>query len=89
MENGQTNGTEHPLRVCVFDNMRVRSHIFSRLFSQHSQLKQIYHPYLMPSFLGPARIQVHFDHPPRRRREIEVDWQPLYVKVSLLRVQYV
>ena len=43
MEN-QANGFHYPLRVFVFDNLRVRSHIFSRMFSEHSELKHVYHP---------------------------------------------
>lgn len=75
----QSNGTSHPLRVFVFDNMRVRSHIFGRLFSEHPDLEQIYHPFLMPSFLGPERMQRHFKHSAVRRKEIEEGWAPLYV----------
>ena len=76
----QTNGTHTPLRVVVFDNMRVRSHIFSRLFSRHPLLKQVYHPYLTPAFIGPERITARIKHSERRRQEVEEEWLPLYVQ---------
>lgn len=76
----QTNDSKHPLRVVVFDNMRTRSHIFSRIFSEHPQLQQVYHPYLECSFLGPERMTPYLKHSERREKEITEDWAPIYVK---------
>ena len=75
----QTNEHTHPLRVCVFDNMRARSHIFARLFSEHPQIQQVYHPFMMASFLGPERMTAHTKHSERREKEVNEDWLPLYV----------
>ena len=72
--NGQA-----PLRAFTFDNLRSRSHIFYRLFSQHPQVTQHYHPFMTALFLGPERIQVHFKHSEIRRKEITETWAPKYV----------
>lgn len=75
-----TNSTPPPLRVVVFDNMRVRSHLFSRLFSEHPAFEQIYHPFLMPAFMGPEKLTVKLRHSEARRKQVEEDWAPIAVK---------
>jgi hypothetical protein len=56
-----------------------RSHIFTRLFSQHPELSQIWHPYVMNAFLGPDRIVARLRHPEDRQREVMVDMAPMFV----------
>ena len=75
----QTNGVHNPLRVVVFDNMRNRSHIFSRLWSLHDAVSQIWHPYVTTAFVGPDRIVARLRHSEERQREVMVDWEQLFV----------
>ena len=75
----QTNGVNNPLRVVVFDNMRNRSHIFSRLWSLHPDLDQIWHPYVTTGFLGPDLVFARLRHSEIRQREAIADWAPMFV----------
>lgn len=75
----QSNGVRTPLRVVVFDNMRSRSHIFSRLFSEHPELGLVWHPYVMTGFLGPDRTVARLRHSEARQREVMNDWAPMFV----------
>ncbi|KAK5163441.1 uncharacterized protein LTR77_010623 [Saxophila tyrrhenica] len=68
-----------PLRVVVFDNLRVRSHLFARLFSEHPRFSQIYHPFMMAGFLGPEGVLPKLRHSETRSKELAEDWQPLWV----------
>lgn len=56
-------------RIWVFDNMRARSHVFFRLFSQHPQLHQIYHPYL-PASIGACQYHDKPRHSAARTEEL-------------------
>lgn len=72
----QMNGADekhHSLRVIVFDNLRNRSHIFTRLFSQHPQFIQCWHPYVNCTFFGPDRITTRLRHGEARHKEVMVD----------------
>src|ERR1700710_2136633 len=49
-------------RVYVFDNPRSCSQLFNKLFEEHSQLLQIFHPLYPAASFGPEKIWAGLKH---------------------------
>ena len=51
-----------PPRIFVFDHPRAVSQMSSRLFQNHEELENIFHPFMGASKYGPERIQLALKH---------------------------
>lgn len=51
-----------PRRIFVFDHPRTVSQMFHRLFANHEELENIFHPFIGASMYGPERIQLTLKH---------------------------
>ncbi|KAI7637872.1 hypothetical protein KC343_g471 [Hortaea werneckii] len=56
------NPIPNPRRIFIFDNPRTCSHLFSKLFANHSELQLLYHPFLPAALYGPERYQQKTKH---------------------------
>ena len=51
-----------PRRIFVFDHPRTVSQMFNKLFANHEELENIFHPFMGASMYGPERMQLVLKH---------------------------
>ena len=59
---GITKPPASPRRIFVFDHPRTVSQLFNKLFANHDELENIFHPFMGASMYGSERMQLVLQH---------------------------